>query len=67
MILCLLDLVKGNSKLYSKLCGKYRAEFDKLKDSIDDKQMEQEKTETKQENWVSWDKFKKLPTKKIKK
>ena len=29
--------------------------------------MEQEKTQTQQENWVSWDKFKKMPTKKIKK
>ena len=40
----------GNSKLYNKLYGKYRLEFDQLKDSIDDKQIEQAKTSIQQKN-----------------
>ena len=61
-ILVLLDLFKGNAKLYNKLYEKYRLEFDKLKDEIDDQQMEQEKSPVQEKNWVSWNKLKKLPT-----
>lgn len=62
MILVLLDLFKGNEKLYNKLYSKYRLEFDQLKDEIDDKQMEQIKSPNQQENWISWTKLSKLPT-----
>ena len=62
MILVLLDLLKGNSTLYTKLYTKYRVEFDQIKDKIDDKQMKQEKSPNQQENWVSWEKLQKLPT-----